>query len=167
MNSQNLANALWAYKALSTLQGVELPSCYAALCDLISGLESRDFNQEGLRALFHVHLMHKFSTSANVQAPVSYPAWLMTDAREAWMRNVRDETKISNGHRALVRVLNELGVGNQVERVTDDGCFSMDIYLPEYNVAVEYDGPSHYYSHNEDASSSSTATLKTRWGCAR
>jgi hypothetical protein len=39
-----------------------------------------------------------------------------------------------------------------VECVTADGYFSMDIYLPEHDVAVEFDGPTHYY-HNSDFSS--------------
>jgi hypothetical protein len=78
-------------------------------------------------------------------------------------------------------VFGELGVRHVVERVTDDGYFSMDIYLPEHDVAVEYDGPSHYkheYSSsslNAGGGASMTRTTKTelrdcllaeRWGSA-
>ena len=48
----------------------------------------------------------------------------------------------------------------------DDGYFSMDIYLPDFDVAVEFDGPTHYYHNSTDTSSSSrdasmTKTAKT------
>ena len=50
--------------------------------------------------------------------------------------------------------------------MTDDGYFSMDIYLPDFDVAVEFDGPTHYYHNSTDTSSSSrdasmTKTAKT------
>jgi hypothetical protein len=51
-----------------------------------------------------------------------------------------------------------------VERVTADGYFSMDINLPENDVAVEFDGPTHYYTTSDTSSSrdaSMTRTAKT------
>jgi hypothetical protein len=44
----------------------------------------------------------------------------------------------------------------------DDGYFSMDIYLREYDVAVEFDGPTHYYHNSTDSSSSSRDASMTR-----
>jgi hypothetical protein len=155
MNEQDLANSLFAYATLSTLRGVELPSCHAALWDRVCGLEARDFNHEGLFMLFHAHLMHtSFDTGRSVK--VAYPAWLMAEAREAWMRQTQDDNTSSSGQRELARVIDELGVRNEVERVTDNGYFSIDIYLPEHDVAVEFDGPTHYY-HNSNKDSSSTS----------
>jgi hypothetical protein len=101
--------------------------------------------------LFHVYLMHHFSSSSGL-VKVAYPAWLMVDARDAWMQQVRDDTTVSRSHRALASVIGDLGIRHEVERVAGDGCFSMDIYLPEYDVAVEFDGPSHYY-HSSASSS--------------
>ena len=161
MNSQDLANTVFAYATLSTLRDVELPSCHAAVWDQVCGLEARDFNAEELRMLFHAHLMHKsFDTTRSVK--VAYPAWLMVEAREAWMRNVLDDNTTSSGQRELARVFGELGVKHQEERVTDDGYFSMDIYLPEYDVAVEFDGPSHYYHNSTNSSSSSRDASRTK-----
>jgi hypothetical protein len=154
MNKQELANTVWGYAALSTLRGVELPSCHAAVWDRVCGLEARDFNAEELRMLFHAHLMHKsFDTTRSVK--VAYPAWLMVEAREAWMRQTQDDSTSSRAQGDLARVIDELSVRNELERVTDDGYFSMDIYLPEYDVAVEFDGPSHYYHNITDSSSTS------------
>jgi hypothetical protein len=162
MNSQDLANTVFAYATLSTLRGVELPSCHAAVWDRVCGLEAGDFNHEGLRMLFHVHLMHEYSDTCR-SVKVVYPAWLMVEARDAWMRQTQDDNTTSRSHRQLARVFGELGVRNEVERVTDDGYFSMDIYLPKHDVAVESDGPSHYYHNSTDSSSSSrdASTTKT------
>jgi hypothetical protein len=153
MNSQNLANALWASATLFILRDVDHPPCYAAMWDLVCGLKASDMNGEELRMLFHVHLMHRFSSSSG-SVKLAYPAWLMVDARDAWMRDVRDDTTTSQSQQDLASVLDQLGIRHEVERVTDDGYFSMDIYLPDYDVAVEFDGPTHYY-HSSRASSSS------------
>jgi G:T-mismatch repair DNA endonuclease (very short patch repair protein) len=163
MNSQGLANTLHAYATLSTLRGVELPSCYAAVWDRVCGLEARDFSDEGLFMLFHAHLMHEYSDTCR-SVKVAYPAWLMVEARDEWMRDV--DARSHRSHQELARVFGELGVKHQEERVTDDGYFSMDIYLPEYDVAVEFDGPTHYYHNSTDSSSTSrdasmTKTAKT------
>jgi hypothetical protein len=161
MNSQNLAIALWASATLFTVRDVEHPPCYAAVWDLVCGLKASDFSDESLYMLFHVHLMHHFSSSSG-SVQVAYPAWLMLEARDAWMRNaLRDETTVSKSHRALASVIGELGIRHEVERVTGDGYFSMDIYLPEYDVAVEFDGPSHYY-HSSASSSSRDASKMLR-----
>jgi hypothetical protein len=157
MNSQDLATALWASATLFTLRDVEHPPCYAAMWDLVCGLKESDFSDEGLGMLFHVHLMHHFSSSSG-SVEVAYPAWLMVDAQDAWIRNMRDGITVSRSHRALASVIGELGIRHELERVTGDGCFSMDIYLPEDDVAVEFDGPSHYY--HSSASSSSRDTSK-------
>jgi hypothetical protein len=165
MKPQELANTVWAYTALSTLRGVEPPSCDAAVWDRVCGLEARDFSDESLYMLFHAHLMHTSSdTSRSVK--VVHPAWLTVEARDAWKQQVQDDNTTSRSQGELARALGELGVKHQEERVTDDGYFSMDIYLPEYDVAVEFDGPSHYYHNITDSSSTSrdasmTKTAKT------
>jgi hypothetical protein len=153
MIAQNLANLVWAYTTLATLRDFNLPSSYAAVWKLVCDMEARDFADEQLRMLFHAHLMQTSFLSSQVTANVSTPGWLTVEARDAWMRNVRDVTTLSRSHRELAKTFDELGVRHEVEHVTDDGYFSIDIYLPEHDVAVEVDGPSHYY-HNDSHSSS-------------
>ena len=109
--------------------------------------------------LFHVYLMHQF---ASPSVTVAHPAWLMVEARSAWMRNVQDKNTVSRSQRSLARVFDELGVRHEVERRTDDGYFSMDIYLPDYDVAVEFDGPTHYYHTSESSSTLRDASTTTR-----
>jgi hypothetical protein len=159
MKPQNVANTVFAYATLSILQNVAHPSCYAALWELVNGLEARDFSDESLRMLFHAYLMHH---SASRSVTVTYPAWLMVEARGAWMRNVEDDVTVSRGRRSLARVFDELGVRHEVERRTGDGYFSMDIYLPDYDVAVQFNGPTHYYHTSESSSTSRDASTTTR-----
>jgi hypothetical protein len=159
MNSQDLANTLLSYATLSILHDVAHPSCYAVLWELVCGLVARDFSDEGLRMLFHVHLMHH---SASPSVTVAHPAWLVVEARDAWMRQVEDDNTVSRGQRKLAQVFDELGIRHEVERRTDDGYFSMDIYLPDYDVAVEFDGPTHYYHTSESSSTIRDASTTTR-----
>jgi hypothetical protein len=159
MNSQNLATTVFAYATLSILRDVAHPSFYAALWELVCGLEARDFSDESLCMLFHVSLMHQ---SAGRSVTVVQPAWLMVEARDAWMRNVEDDVTVSRSQRELARVFDELGVRHEVERRTDDGYFSMDIYLPDHDVAVEFDGWTHYYNTSESSSTSRGASTTMR-----
>jgi hypothetical protein len=78
------------------------------------------------------------------------------------MRNLEHDVTVSRVHRSLVRVFDELGVRHEVERWTDDGYFPTDIYLPDYDVAVEFDGPTHYYNTSEFSSTSRGASTTTR-----
>jgi hypothetical protein len=152
VNPQELANTLWSCTTLSTLRDVNLPSSYATMWELVCDMGAPDFIDEGLRMLFHAHLMHVYFLSSHVTANVSTPGWLTVEARDAWMRSVSDDNTVSRSHRELAEIFYELGVRHEVEHVTDDGYFSIDIYLPEYDVAVEFDGPWHYYNDSQSSS---------------
>jgi len=144
----------------SCVRDVVHPSCYAALWELVCGLDAQDLSDEGLYMLFHTHLMHQLASRS---VTVACPAWLVVEARDAWMRSVEDDVTVSRSQRNLARVFDELRVRHEVERRTDDGYFSMDIYLPDYDVAVEFDGSTHYY-HTSEASSTSrdaSSTMRT------
>ena len=45
----------------------------------------------------------------------------------------------------IAETLSDIGIEYETEKRSADGNFSMDFYLPRYDVALEYDGPSHYY----------------------
>ena len=97
MDSQEMASMLFGYATLSVLQDVDQSSIYAVAWNLVCGLEVRDFNQEQLRILFHAHLMHRFLGFLRLLT-VTYPAWLMKEARDAWMHNVQNHTTVSRAH---------------------------------------------------------------------
>mmetsp|Transcript_32306 Transcript_32306/g.51739 ORF Transcript_32306/g.51739 Transcript_32306/m.51739 type:complete len:157 (+) Transcript_32306:7-477(+) len=99
--------------------------------------------------LFHAHLMHQSFLSSRAPTNISTPPWLMVEAREAWMSQLHDDVTVSRSQQELAQILDKLGVRHEVEHVTDDGYFSIDIYLPDHDIAVEFDGPSHYYSNSD------------------
>jgi len=61
------------------------------------------------------------------------------------------EYRVSRGMRLIMEILQEKGIEFETER-TFEGCRSrrgklmpFDFYLPGFNLAVEYDGPQHFY----------------------
>ena len=121
--------------------------------DVVSGLDASAFTDDGLCQLFQAHLAHGLSRrdegsssdDSGLHVDLNQPAWLTTVARDAWTSQVIDGNLVSYSHLSVIKALKALGVKHEVERLTDDGYFSMDIYLPDHDVCVEVDGPSHYY----------------------
>jgi hypothetical protein len=151
MKPRELANTVWAYTFLSSLRDVLLSSSYAVLWELVCNMEARDFIAEGQTMLFHAYLMHQSFLSSRVLTNISTPPWLLVEARDAWMSQLHYDVTVSRSQRELAQTLDELGVRHEVEHVTDDGYFSIDIYLPDHDIAVEFDGPSHYYSRGSSS----------------
>jgi len=103
-----------------------------------------------------------------------FPSWIMHEAREEWMRNVFDDVDVSRMHAEVAVVLADLGIAHEMECLTDDEYFSLDLYLLDYDLALEVDGPAHFVKINADeggsgggggggskGSSESTATTGT------
>jgi hypothetical protein len=120
--------------------------------------------------LFHAHLIHSELISGDVRDEVTFPPWIMNEAREAWMRNVRDDVKVSRSHKEIAAFIGELGILCEVESLSDCGHFSVDMVLPDHDVAIEFDGPEHFISFSGsgeegaapgDASRASTKTPST------
>ena len=157
MDPQNVANTVWGYATFSILNGIQFPTSFAPMWDRACGLNSGSFTRsdESLLMLFHTHLMIE-SLDFCQFVKVAHPEWLK-EARDAWMRQTENDTTISRAHRDLAKVFDELGVTHEVERLTDDGYFSMDIYLPEHDVCVEFDGPTHYYNTDDEDLSNTSA----------
>jgi hypothetical protein len=114
-------------------------------------MEARDFIAEGQTMLFHAHLMHQSFLSSRAPTSISTPRWLLLEARDAWRSQSHDDVTVSRSQRELAQTLDKLGVRHEVEYVTEDGYFSIDIYLPDHDIAVEFDGPSHYYSSSNSS----------------
>jgi hypothetical protein len=122
-----------------------------------------------LRKLFHAHLIHTELVDGDVRGAVTFPPWIMQEARDAWMRNARDDVHVSRDHKEVASILGELGAPHEVERLTDDGYFSADVYMSGAGVALEVDGPSHFIkvsiggkgAEPGAASRTSTRTVRT------
>ena len=144
MKPREVLKLLWACTFLAALRNMEYPAFYAQLISIARNIRVQDVTTKDLHQMFQVRIMHVLLL-ADRDIELSYPEWLMTDARKAWVRSVFDEATISNSQRTLEPVLDQLGIRFELERATDDGYFSMDYYLPDHDVVVEYDGPMHYY----------------------
>ena len=149
MNSQNVAMTAWGSATFSILNGIKVPSSFPAIWDLACRMNAESFSDKGLSMLFHTYLMIE-SLDSRHSVKIPRPEWLMKEAQDVWMRMAKTDVTISKSHRQLAKVFNELDIKHEVERLTDDGYFSMDIYLPEHDVCVEFDGPTHYYSIDDD-----------------
>ena len=68
--------------------------------------------------LFHAHLMHTELVSGDVRGEVTFPPWIMREAREAWMRDILDDKMVSGDHRKVAAIIGELGVPHEVENLT-------------------------------------------------
>ena len=143
MVPQAVANTLWSLLALAATRGVPLPACYPSLWRAACGIDAGSSNAVDFRNLFHAHLIYTELVSGEALDEVTFPPWIMHEARDAWMREARDYT-VSMPQREVASIIGDLGIRYEVERLTDDGYFSVDVYLPDFDVALEFDGPSHF-----------------------
>ena len=51
---------------------------------------------------------------------------------------------VSNGQREVGESLHRLGIPHELEYITADGLFSIDLAIVDRHVALEFDGPSHF-----------------------
>jgi hypothetical protein len=144
MTAQNVSNTLWSVLSLAATRAVPLPACYPSLWQAACGFEERSLNRVEILMLFHAHLIHTELVGGVTRGEVTFPPWIMHQAREAWMHSARDDVTVSSAVKEIASILGDLGIRNEVERLTDDGYFSVDVYLPNDDVALEFDGPSHF-----------------------
>ena len=147
MNPQELSNTLWSFITLAVTRGAPLPACYPSLWQMACWLDMDSLKDMDLYNLFHAYLMHTEFLVGGVRdfpGKVTFPPWILHEAKAAWMRNVRDDFTVSRAHAEIAAIIGELGVPHAVERLTDDGYFSVDVYLPDGDVALEVDGPFHF-----------------------
>ena len=51
---------------------------------------------------------------------------------------------MSNGQREVGESLHRLGISHELEYITADGLFSIDLAVVDRRIALEFDGPSHF-----------------------
>jgi len=60
--------------------------------------------------VFQAHLTHTELVSGDARGEVTFPPWLMHEAREAWMCNARDDVHVTRSHKEIASIICELGV---------------------------------------------------------
>jgi molybdopterin-binding protein len=169
MTPHAVANTLWSFPAMAATRSLPLLACYPSLWRLAHGLDVGSFKDVELRMMFHAHLILTELVRGDVLDEVTFPPWIMLEAREAWMRQVRDDVTVSSDHKKIATIIGDLGVRHEVESLSDGRCFSVDVFLPDHDVAIEFDGPTHFINTSDgneegapgDAASRTTRTVKT------
>ena len=165
MSAQNVANTLWSVPTLAATRGLPLPACNPSLWQAAGGLDVGSFKDVELKMMYHAHLIHTELVGADMRVDVTFPPWIMHEARETWMCGVRDDVTVSAALKEIASIIGDLGVPYEVESLSDGGCFSVDVFLPDHDVAIEIDGPTHFINTSdggEGAAPSDTASRTTR-----
>ena len=76
-------------------------------------------------------------------AAVRAPASRARPAVQACREEARKVT-VSNGQREVGESLHRLGIPHELEYITADGLFSIDLAIVDRRTALEFDGPSHF-----------------------
>jgi very-short-patch-repair endonuclease len=140
MNAQDVANTLWALATLGWQADAEM----AAACEqLVEGIV-RDrgllqLSTADLSQLLMAHLASEFLGLGFIALPPS--------VLEAAVKSRREEARrvtVSNAQRQVGESLRRLGVSHELEYITADGLFSIDLAVVDRRIALEFDGPSHF-----------------------
>jgi hypothetical protein len=140
MNAQAVANSLWAlatlgWQAVAGMAGVWEQSVAVLLhADGLAQLSRLDLSQ-----LLQAHLASQYLELGLVTLPPS----VLQVAVRAHREEARKVT-VSNGQREVGESLHRLGVAHELEHITADGLFSIDLAIVDRRIAIEFDGPSHF-----------------------
>ena len=135
---QELANTLWAMAVLH----IEPPS---SLAQRASELGTA-LNDEGIEQISYAHLVGQ-ALGWSMQLPDE-----LVQRAQSVQRRLAQQPSVSRLQQRVYEALQGMGQQPQLEALTDDGLFSIDIALPESEqdgrpkTAVEVDGPSHFTS---------------------
>jgi very-short-patch-repair endonuclease len=140
MNAQNVANALWALATLGWPANTEM----AAVClKLVRALAA----ESSLLQLSTVHLSQLVQTHLASQflglGLITLPSSMLQRGVKAFRQRAREMT-VSNSQREVGESLRRLGIPHELEYITADGLFSIDLAIVDRHVALEFDGPSHF-----------------------
>ena len=98
--------------------------------------------------IHHARLIHERlfppESAASVDIGAIMPLEMALATARDFRADVMDTTR-SKMQDKIAETLADIGIEYETEKRSADGNFSMDFYLPRYDVALEYDGPSHYY----------------------
>jgi len=98
--------------------------------------------------IHHARLIHERlfppESAASVDIGAIMPLEMALATAQDFRADVMDTTR-SKMQDKIAETLSDIGIEYETEKRSADGNFSMDFYLPRYDVALEYDGPSHYY----------------------
>jgi hypothetical protein len=146
MNVKGVARTLWA---LATL-GWQANATMAAVCEervKAWDLDGRllQLSTSHLSQLLQAHLASQFLGLGLITLPTS----ALQAAVKAYQERARKVT-VSNGQREIGESLRRLGIPHELEYITADGLFSIDVAIVDRRIALEFDGPSHFIADTRE-----------------
>jgi hypothetical protein len=141
MNAQAVANSLWGLATLGWQANTEMAAVWRQLVEtMVHGrfpllLKSPSH----LSQLLQAHLASQYLELGLVTLPLC----VLQVAVEAYREGARNVT-VSKGQREVGGSLLRLGIPHELEHITADGLFSIDLAIVDRRIAIEFDGPSHF-----------------------
>ena len=140
MNAQDVANTVWALATLGWQASAEMVDVFGGLVGaMVRDCGWMQLSTSHLSQLLQAHLASQYLGLGLVTLPTS----ILQLAVNARMEKVRDVT-VSNSQREVGESLRRLGIPHELEYITADGLFSIDLAVVDRRIAVEFDGPSHF-----------------------
>jgi hypothetical protein len=140
MNAQAVANIVWG---LATLGWQASSVLGAVLQRLVDGFAHErgpvQLSTAHMSQLLQAHLASQFLGLGLITLPSS--------VLEVAVKTYREEARkvtVSNGQREVGESLRRLGIPHELECITADGLFSIDLAVVDRRIALEFDGPSHF-----------------------
>ena len=141
-NEQDVANALWALVVLQEYRN----TAFLPLWSRAQHLLTLASNMTGLH---NIYCVYKAST-AEMPGLLPEPSVTIFDAaRDAWRRQNTESAKqaASINAAAVAACLRKVGIAHECEYLCSASERSIDIALPEQRVAIEVDGPWHFFTN--------------------
>ena len=142
MNAQAVANIVWGLATLGWQADLEMAAVFQQLVEsLLAGGVSGpvQLDTATLSQLLQAHLASQFLGLGLIVLPAS----MLQVAVKTYREEARKVT-VSNGQREVGESLRRLGIPHELECITADGLFSIDLAIVDRRIALEFDGPSHF-----------------------
>ena len=135
--AQGVANSAWAWAVLDYWPDSELIDLYK---EKIKSLDRQQISKLDYVQLFQAsYAFEQFSPHGALME-----GELLATSREVWEQISSARVTISALHQDVSGALTRMGIPHEIEYLTQDNLFSMDIALRGRKVAIEVDGPSHF-----------------------
>ncbi len=141
-NSQDISNITWSIAAAGAFES----KLYKAAVRELFRRDVKDFQHEGMKMLYHARLMqHDFDPDRKL-VDVVFPDYVSELGHRAWLEQ-NEKTQVSTFQERVIETVRKLGYEPTMEQMTEDGLMSIDICIREKHIAIECDGPSHFYTN--------------------
>jgi hypothetical protein len=139
--AQGVANTAWAWVVLARYPPPALLRLYAAR---LSRMRDEEFSKIDRVQLFQSHLALKQFSPHDGDLLAGE---MLRTCERTWMEVSAGNLTISAIHRDVSETLTRMRIPHEIEFLTSDGLFSVDIALRGRKVAIEVDGPSHFFAN--------------------